>query len=306
MRRKIPSTQALTCFESAARHASYTRAAQELSLTQSAVSRQILALEDFLGVALFRRTRHGMSLTMAGAHYARQVGLRLQAIEHDTLDVMAGQGASGGSVTVAAVPTFATRWLIPRLPLLQAAHPDIVVHTEPRTRPFLFADTRFDAAIYAATPAQIRHWPGTEAIPLLRETVVAVCSPKLLKQLAPRSLQPADVATYPLIQQSTRPEAWRRWFQSAGLDVPRAMDGPRHELFSMLAMAASHGMGMALIPPMLIEAELARGELVVACTMPLDEERSYYLVTPANGDMASPALSRFSVWIQEAAKLASA
>ena len=95
MRRNIPSTQALACFEVAARHQSYTRAAQELSLTQSAVSRQIQALEEFLGVALFRRTRHGVVLTPAGAHYGRQVARWLQGLERDTLDVMAHQGAGG-------------------------------------------------------------------------------------------------------------------------------------------------------------------------------------------------------------------
>ena len=125
MRRKIPSTQALACFEAAARHESYTRAAQELALTQSAVSRQITALEDFLGVALFRRTRHGVALTPNGASYWRQVARRLQGLERDTLDVMARQGM-GGSIVLAAVPTFATRWLIPRLPQLAAEHPDIV------------------------------------------------------------------------------------------------------------------------------------------------------------------------------------
>jgi DNA-binding transcriptional LysR family regulator len=299
MRRKIPSMQALACFESAARHESYTRAAQELALTQSAVSRQILALEDFVGVALFRRTRHGVALTPAGAHYARQVALRLQALEHDTLDVMGGQGA-GGSLTLAAVPTFATRWLIPRLPQLQALHPDIVVHIEPRTRPFLFAETGFDAALYAGTPAQLANWPGTEATRLLDEDVVPLCSPGLLPKDHDQR-NPALLADLPLIQQSTRPEAWRRWFQAAGLESPRAMEGPRYELFSMLAMAAAHGMGVALIPPMLIEAELARGELVVACPLPLRGERGYYLVTPANGDSEPPALARLRSWICAAA-----
>ena len=106
MRRKIPSTQSLACFEAAARHESYTRAAQELALTQSAVSRQIGALEDFMGLALFRRTRHGVQLTAAGADYARQISRQLDAMERDTLDAMARQG-SGGALQLAAVPTFA-------------------------------------------------------------------------------------------------------------------------------------------------------------------------------------------------------
>ena len=103
MRRKIPSLQALACFDAAARHESYTRAAQELAMTQSAVSRQISALEAFLGIALFRRTRHGVALTLSGADYARQIAPRLQALERDTLDAMSHQGTQG-VITLAAVP----------------------------------------------------------------------------------------------------------------------------------------------------------------------------------------------------------
>ena len=180
MRRALPSTQALACFDSAARHESYTRAAQELALTQSAVSRQITGLEAFLGVALFRRTRHGVALTAAGRQYARQVGPRLQALE-----VMAHQG-HGGALSLAAVPTFATRWLIPRLPFFAAKHPDIVVNIDTRTRPFLFSDTGFDAALYAGTPEQVAQWPGTQAHLLMVEAVLPVCSPRLLSQAAVR------------------------------------------------------------------------------------------------------------------------
>ncbi|MDQ1260742.1 MAG: hypothetical protein QG643_2568, partial [Pseudomonadota bacterium] len=140
MRRKIPATHTLLCFEAAARHESYTRAAQELALTQSAVSRQVAALEDYLGQALFQRTRHGVALTPRGQEYARQVSERLLALERDTLNAMSTQGTQG-AVHLAAVATFATRWLIPRLPALRACHPDIVVHIETRTRPFLFAET---------------------------------------------------------------------------------------------------------------------------------------------------------------------
>src|SRR5690606_27075149 len=152
---------------------------QELALTQSAVSRQILALEEFLGQPLFTRSRHGVVLTPQGAAYARQVAQRLAALERDTLDVMAqqGGGARGGVVALAAVATFATRWLIPRLPALAQAHPDMVVHIETRTRPFLFADQEFDAALYAGTPEQVQRWAGTQATPLLSEEVLPVCSP---------------------------------------------------------------------------------------------------------------------------------
>ncbi len=297
MRRKIPSLQALACFDAAARHESYTRAAQELALTQSAVSRQIGALEDFLGIALFRRTRHGVALTPAGADYARQIAPRLQALERDTLNAMAHQGSTR-SVSLAAVPTFATRWLIPRLNDLAAHHPDLLVHIETRTRPFMFAETEFDAALYAGTPEQVANWAGTRALPLMDEEVVPVCAPGLLKHKgrATARATPLQISQLPLLQQSTRPNAWRQWFDAMGVAGDHALSGPRHELFSMTAEAAIHGMGVALVPTLLIEAELARGALVVACPKPMKSGRTYYLVMP---DVAEPppALQAFADWL---------
>jgi LysR family glycine cleavage system transcriptional activator len=298
MRRKIPSLQALACFDAAARHESYTRAAQELALTQSAVSRQIAALEVFLGVALFRRTRHGVALTPAGADYARQIAPRLQALERDTLDAMSRQGTAG-TLALAAVPTFATRWLMPRLPALARAHPELVVHIETRTRPFLFADTGFDAALYSGTAEQVTNWAGTHATPLVEEEVVPVCAPALLG--GRRQLPPGELAGLPLLQQSTRPEAWRQWFEAMGVDAPAALSGPRYELYSMTAAAAAHGMGVALVPRLLIEPELARGELVVACPRPLASGRCYWLVLPERGP-ERPAVAAFAAWLQAQAR----
>ena len=310
MRRKIPSLQALACFDAAARHQSYTRAAQELALTQGAVSRQIGALEAFVGVALFQRTRHGVALTERGAEYALQVAGRLQGLEQDTLEVMAGSGP-GGSLHLAAVPTFATRWLIPRLPALAAVHPELTVHIETRTRPFLFADTAFDAALYAGTAEQVANWAGTRATRLLDEQMVPVCSPALaagLGQPALRSpqsplspLTPQAIATLPLLQQSTRPSAWRQWFDAAGVAAPMALSGPRYELFSMTAAAAAQGLGLALVPRLLVEPELARGELMVACAQVLPGDRAYYLVQPERAE-ERPALSGFKAWLREAVK----
>jgi len=293
MRRKIPPIQALVCFDAAARHESYTRAAQELSLTQSAVSRQIGALESFLGVALFRRTRHGVALTPSGVSYARQTALRLESMERDTLDAMAGQG-SGGSLALAAVPTFATRWLIPRLPDFARRQPDTVVHVETRTRPFLFAEGEFDAALYAGTPAQVANWAGTRAVLLMREDVVPVCSPQLLPHGQP--VAPEAIAQMPLLQQSTRPDGWRQWFDAQQVDAPRARTGPRYELFSMLAIGAAHGLGVALVPTMLVDDEIARGELMVACERPLSGQRNYYLVTPDRGQ-ERPLMGSFCGWL---------
>ena len=292
VKRKLPSTQALSCFAAAARHQSFTLAARELSLTQSAVSRQVAALEAFVGVSLFRRTQHGMTLTPAGADYARMVAQRLDALERDTLDLIAGQGA-GGSLTIASVPTFATRWLIPRLPRLAQAQPRLQVHIENRTRPFLFDESGVDAALFAGTPEQVARWAGTRARPLMAEEVVPVCSPALRR--GGRPLKPADLARLPLLQQATRPEMWRQWFEAQGVDAPQAMNGPRYELYSMQAAAAIAGLGVALMPTLLVEAELASGALVPACRVRRASGRHYYLVQPLGEER--PALGLFRDWL---------
>lgn len=295
MRRKLPSTQALSCFEAAARHGSFTRAAQELNLTQGAISRQVAALEDFLGVALFKRGQHGMTLTAAGEDYARQISRRLDGLERDTLDLMGRQG-QGDAIALATVPTFANRWLIPRLPALARQHPDLVVHIEVRTRPFLFTDSGVDAALYAGTPEQVQQWVGVQAHLLLSEEVLPVCSPSLLAGRPPYAV--SELTAQPLLQQATRPEAWRQWFDGQGVDAPGAMAGPRYELFSMQAAAASQGLGVALMPTLLVETELRQGTLVPACgdaCIPRSSGRSYYLVQPDWPQR--PALSVFREWV---------
>lgn len=293
MRRKLPTTQALACFESAARHQSYTRAAQELALTQGAVSRQIATLEQFLGVPLFRRTRHGMVLTASGADYARQTGRLLESLERATLDA-AARHSGGGTLLLGVVPTFATRWLLPRLPEFNHRHPDVLIHLETRTRPFLFADTDFDGALFAGTPEQIAHWPGTQATMLLREDVVPVCSPRLPGYRP--GLSPVELAELPLLQQSTRPDGWRQWFDAMGIHAPGALHGPRYELFSMTAAAAAHGGGVALAPTILIHEELSRGELVIACDQQVPGNRHYCLMAPAQAE-ERPALALFRRWL---------
>jgi DNA-binding transcriptional LysR family regulator len=294
MRRKLPSNQSLICFEAAARHESFTKAAQELALTQGAISRQVTALEQLLGVDLFKRGQHGMKLTPAGADYARQVAQRLDALERDTLDLVGRQG-QGESLTLAAVPTFATRWLIPRLPSFAELSPQTQVHIETRTRPFLFSDTGVDAALFAGTPEQVRQWAGTQAQALFPEDVVPVCAAHWLQGQA--ELSPEQLADLPLLQQSTRPDAWRQWFDAQGVYAPRAMAGPRYEQFSMQAAAASCGLGIALMPTLLIQAELASGTLVMASPRALRGQRAYYLVLP-EGTPERPALVRFRDWLR--------
>jgi LysR family glycine cleavage system transcriptional activator len=289
MRRKIPSTAALAAFEAAARHGSFTRAADELAVTQSAICRQIGALESFTGVKLFRRGRRGVLLTEAGARYSRAVRARLDAIERDTLDLIAQVGG-GATLELAVVPTFASRWLLPRLPDFVARHPGITLNLTPRTRPFLFDDSGLDAAIHAGNAP----WPGSESQFLMHEALVAVASPAL--RPGHRRLRPADLARLPLLQMATRPYAWRQWFASLGLQVPGDLSGPRMELFSMLTEAAIQGLGAALIPRMLIEAELSDGRLVVLVDHAFQSDRDYRLIYPEHkADL--PALQRLKAWL---------
>ncbi len=295
MRRKLPSTQSLICFEAAARHTSFTKAAQELALTQGAVSRQVAALEEMLGVALFKRGQHGMLLTASGQGYARQVRARLDSLERDAIDLMGHRGQSE-SLVIAAVPTFASQWLIPRLPSFTQKFPQTQVHIETRTRPFMFSDTGMDAALYAGTPAQVSQWAGTEATKLFDEEVIPVCSPALLKKN--KALTPEQLMQLPLLQQSTRPEAWRQWFDAQGVDALRAMAGSRYELFSMQVAAARSGLGVSLMPSLFISAELKSGELVVACKRSMTGLRAYYLIEP-QVDQPRVILRQFKDWLIE-------
>ncbi len=288
MRRKIPSTAALISFEAAARHESFTRAAEELSLTQGAICRQIANLEEFLSVQLFRRSRRGVRLTEAGLSYSRRVATQLDAVERDTLSVMGQQGTN--VIELAVVPTFGTQWLLPRLKDFQLKHPEVTVNLTNRTRPFLFADTQFDAAIYFGDA----DWSGTESHRLMGENPMPVCSPALLGSR--KQLTAAAIAELPLLQQTTRPYAWRQWFNSQQLNIPRDMTGPRYELFSMLAQAAMHDMGVALIPPFLIQRELAEKRLVVANPQALSSIKAYYLMIPER-KVESASLKAFRDWL---------
>ena len=294
MRRKIPASHTLLCFEAAARHLSFTRAAQELALTQSAVSRQVSALEDYLGRILFERGRHGVTLTAAGQIYAARVSRQLAEIERDTREIMTGHQRQS-DLRLACVATFATEWLIPRLPDLRQRHPHLTVHIETRTRPFLLADSGIDAAIFAGTQEQVTRWAGTQHILLHNEEVVPVCSPRLLGKR--KALTPKMIATLPLIQQSTRPDAWSDWFNAMEILNVDAHVGARFELFSMSCAAAANGMGIALVPRLLVEDQLKRKTLVIAHPKSLPSERHYFFIYPEGQDLP-PVVTQFRDWLQ--------
>jgi LysR family glycine cleavage system transcriptional activator len=277
----------LTAFEAAARTGSFTEAAAELNLTQGAISRQVRALEGQLDVELFARVRKSVRLTETGRRYAEEIENGLQAIRLATLNAMTDQ--RGGTLNLAILPTFGTRWLIPRFSAFLQQHPDITVNFATKLSPFDFKKEDLHAAIhYGATD-----WPDTESTFLMKEETVPVCSPGLLEaQLLER---PEDLQNMPLLQLRTRPLAWQEWFEAAGLETPPAT-GMVFEEISTIAQAAVAGLGVSLLPRFLIESELDSGELAIVLDRPLMSSFGYYLVTPADRADYAPVV-QFKNWL---------
>lgn len=287
VRRFLPSMSLLTAFDAAARHQSFTAAAAELNLTQSAVSRQIRALEDILGAELFLREKQSVRLTFAGETYAQQIREALRHISMATLNFRANP--RGGTLNLAILPTFGTRWLAPRLPSFVAEHSGITVNLTTRLAPFDFQLDQLDAAIHFGAP----EWPGAELDLLMGETVVPACSPEVLAKH--RFAAPKDLLDAPLLHLVSRPDAWERWFDA--MNVPaQGIGGMLIDQFATAAQAASAGMGVALLPKFLIEAELARGDLVEAFDGPVESVGRYYLAWPSKRE-SYPPLQAFRSWI---------
>lgn len=290
---KIPNMGALLAFEAAARHESFTHAARELFLTESAVSRQINTLESNLGVRLFVRVKQRVVLTKAGKVYSAQVRRSLEQLDRDTLSIIA-HGSGGGYLELAVLPTFASQWLIPRLAEFNAQYPDVRVNMGVRTGTFPFADTHFEAAIHYGKPT----WPGTSADFLFREEVVPVCAASLLTRPVESA---ADLLDYPLLHSTTRPDGWASWFANLGVEDNRTMQGVRYELHTMLISAAAAGLGIALVPRFFVDAQLEHLGLVMPLDAPAVADAAYYLVYPTELSHGKP-LASFREWLlQEAA-----
>lgn len=277
----------LQAFDAAARTGSFTAAAREMNITQSAVSKQISALEEQLGTRLFERHHHVVVLTEAGGSYAKDVRAALDIILSSSLRVMANPG--GGGLDLAVLPTFGTRWLMPRLPRFLKEHAGITVNFITRLSPFDFRTAGLHAAIHFGKP----DWPGAECTFLMGEVVVPVCSPEFLAEHAVEG--PEDLVDAPLLHISSRPDAWPSWFRKQGLDV-RECQGMMLEQFLTAAQAAVVGMGAALLPTFLIERELERRELVVALDRPYRSELAYYLVVPHDKTTHPPTVA-FRAWL---------
>ncbi|GAB1386382.1 LysR family transcriptional regulator [Melaminivora sp.] len=287
----LPPIPDLLAFEAAARHASISRAAQELHLTQSAVSRQIRQLEQQLGMALFHRVRQRIVLTDAGRVYAADVRAVLQQLSASTQKAMAFSHA-GGLLNLAVLPTLGTRWLVPRLGRFLAQHPDASVNLAARSEAFDFAGTPFDAAIHFGAPT----WAGAVCRFLMHEQVIAVASPAFRAQH--RLAQPQDLTRVLLLQQSTRPTQWAQWFEQVGVPTTVALRGPHLEHFAMIAQAAVSGIGVALLPRFLIAQELADASLVVLFPYALVSSDAYYLAYP-EARAQTPLVMAFADWLAQ-------
>lgn len=286
----LPSLTALMAFESAARHLSFSRAAAELHLTQGAVSRQIRQVEETLGLALFERLNQRVYLTDAGRAYLTDVQRVLSDLERATRAVMATAGG-GGVMNLAVLPTFATRWLMPRLPRFLDGHPDVTVNFAVRLAPFDFSTDPLDAAIHHGEPT----WPGAVCERLCDEEVVPVASPAFRDRHGLAAI--GDLAGAPLLHQATRPTAWYDWCVRWGVDPGRAFRGQRFDQFGMIAEAASAGLGVALVPRFLVESELRTGRLVELFDCPLSSGTGYWFVYP-EAKSGSALVRAFGAWLK--------
>jgi DNA-binding transcriptional LysR family regulator len=286
-RRFLPSVPALQALEAVDRLGSATAAAEELSLTQSAVSRQMQALEAQLGVTLLSRARRQLELTPAGTRYAADIRAALQQIAQASLNLQSDPG--GGAVNLAILPSFGMRWLVPRLPRFAAAHPEVTINMTTRLEQFNFASQPFDAAITFGDGK----WPGTRRLHLADETVVPVAHPALLAGKDIRAAQ--DLLRLPLLHIQTRPRAWPQWFTANGVEST-TITGTYYDQFTTIIQAALHGLGVALLPDYLIGADLSEGRLAIAVGGPTRSAGAYWLVWPEDKD-ADKGLCRFRDWL---------
>lgn len=285
-RRFLPSVNALLAFEAVARLGSATQAARELSLTQSAISRQLKTLEDQLGVALLGRQGRQLVLTDAGKSYVVQVRVILNKLAQASIS--ARTNPTAGALNLAILPGFGMHWLAPRLRDFAQTHPEVTVNLSTRLHPFSFQNSPFDAAIHFGK----EDWPGVGYLHLMPETVVPVCAPELLG--APLE-NAAEILTYPLLHLDTRPRGWSRWLRALGVtqDPPAGMV---FDQFSTMAQAAVHGLGVALLPTFSAAPYLRDGQLVLASTQTTHSIGNYYLVWPEDR-VETAALKSFKGWL---------
>ncbi|WP_455894230.1 LysR family transcriptional regulator [Pseudomonas palmensis] len=292
-KRLVPSMAALQCFEAAARHLSFTRAAQELHLTQSAVSKQVAQLEDMLRHHLFLRIRRRLQLTPAGALYLAEVNKILTQVDMSSRYILS-YGQQTEVLKVATQPSFGVRWLIPHLKGFGKRYPNIHLDICNEMEPFALLQNTADVVFFYGQGT----WPGATCIELFGDEVVPVCAPELLQEHT--LTEAGELAERVLLQSTSRPEAWHEWFLEQGLHSANSYHGPRFDTFYMCVGAALSGCGVALVPRYLVEQELAEGKLVMPWPYAMRSSGAYF-VAFAEHAAEVPKVRSLVEWIREQA-----
>lgn len=306
-KRLLPPLSALHGFEASARHLSFTKAAEELYVTQGAISRQVRQLEDFLGIALFERYTRRIELTDAGEEFYTVVADALDQLSNVARRVKRRNETD--ILTVSVLPSFASAWLMPRLYLFTEKHPSIEIRLHTSIDPVSFGSSGPDVAIrvgrvpgkhYERNQPRIElemaeSWRGIHIDELLPDRLVTVCNPKMLGELG--SLTPHDIARLPLIHTTSRRFAWPDWLHAHGVgnrgDVARGLELGH---FFMSIEAASRGRGVAIVPDIVAHQELELGRLVVACESELRSAGDYCLLIP-DSNLQRPSIAMFRRWL---------
>lgn len=293
MPRRLPPLNSLRAFEAAARHLSFTAAADELNVTQAAVSHQIKALEDRLGMPLFRRLNRALLLTEAGQ--------TLYPATNNALDILATavdrlhRHDKTGELTITTMDSFAASWLVPRLVRFQKAHPDIDIRITTSDVAIDFARENVDMAIRYG----FGDWPGNYVEPLMREEVFPVCAPSLLAS-GPPLKKPGDLKHHPLLHDDMRVD-WRMWLMAAGEPEIDPSRGVSYQHSNLVIQAAEQGDGIALARSVLVSAALEAGRLVKPFDLSLPINFAYYIVCPT-GNEDRPKIKAFRKWLAEEAQ----
>jgi LysR family transcriptional regulator, glycine cleavage system transcriptional activator len=277
-------------FEAAARYANFTLAAQELSLTQGAVSRSIQLLEEQLDVVLFLRKGPRISLSSAGLKLQARLVITFERLESD-LQSLKLHSDTLSTLRLAVPPTLSSKWLIPLLPLFYAKHPYIELHISSHIDAFDFLPGDVDAAIYYGE----RSGSNTVTTHLMAEQETAVCAPQTAVLLGAQA--GADqVLQLPLLHLESRPDAWERWAVVHGQPVARVSRGARFDQFTQLVEAACVGLGIAILPELFVQNEITAGRLVRLLDPISDHRKGYYLACDTH-TVSMPAYAAFRDWV---------
>ncbi|MXN17878.1 LysR family transcriptional regulator [Pseudooceanicola sp. GBMRC 2024] len=273
MRRYIPSLADLQAFEAAARYLSFTKASDDLGVTQSAVSRNIGNLERFLGARLFDRVGPRLVLTELGMRYYADVPKILARLEEVSIDVVRGRRARA-ALQIGATPTMVTRWLLPRLGRFFAAHPEIAVELQVIGDDEDFSTGEIDVALLRGAG----QWRSTRAIELFPERLLVICAPAHQGAVAAPDL--FDFSRLPALQNASRPSLWMTWLRLTGSRHDGTIQGHRFANSEMLAAAALRGLGFAVMPEHYVPEDLAAGRLVTPFGPPVASGEGYWLAIP--------------------------